>query len=482
MVRWLNKIAVFVAFVGCPTLTFSQEARGEEPLPAGWLSTQVNESGQHCERRSDHVEGRKLFIACGAAGVWEVSRDEAVPRFVRSYPFSGDAVGFVTEPDGRLWVKLQVLEARPFPVASASTQGAGSFPESGPHPEGPIDAPRTPTATPAPPSVAPASPVAPALAPVVEKAGRVVRSAPGEVVISLGKLNGILRSDHIELSLERADELGGDDLALSREPIAVGVVTNVSNGSARVRLGLNENVPVGALAIPTRAAVSSSISAPPRVAGLWGLELFARPFAALDELGGGALLSGAIGYRFKHLHLQAVVDPLAFADVQDKSSVTATMAGLIVSYDSQYFEMGLGLGGQSVNETSTFLQPGSGMAALQLIRLGAQDGLNISARTSVALFHSEFQFGGMVASGQIPVTRGYWLLLNGGGGNVGYGFGELGLRVLLTGNGLAGSKYLTVTAGGAGVFKSGDCPPFEFCGQGISYGGPMAGVGGEWRF
>jgi len=113
--------------------------------------------------------------------------------------------------------------------------------------------------------------------------------------------------------------------------------------------------------------------------------------------------------------------------------------------------------------------------------LGAQDGLNISARTNIVLFHSEFQFGGMVASGQIPVTPGYWLLLNGGGGGIGYGYGELGLRVLLTGNGLAGSKFLTVTAGGAAVFRSGACDQFFNC-QTLVYGGPMAGIGGEWRF
>jgi hypothetical protein len=476
MAWWLNKIAVLTALAAGLALTGTSGARADEPLPPDWLSAQVNENGQRCERRAEHTLGKRLFLACGAAGVWEIARDDAAPRFVRSYAFSGDVVGFVTEPDGRLWVKLQVLEARPF--APASTAGAVLFPDSAQRPIAP-SAPVAPSA-PAEPAAQGAAPPAPA--PPVEMLGRVVRSAPGEVVISLGKLNGIARNDHIELSLERADELAADEVALSREPVAVGLVTNVSNGNARVRLGLNENVPVGAIAIATRASVTSSLSAPPRVSGVWGLELFARPFAALDELGGGALLSGAIGYRFKHLHLQAVVDPLAFADVQDKSSVAAANAGLIASYDSQYFEMGLGLGAQSVNETSNFLQPGSGLAALQLIRLGAQDGLNISARTSVALFHSEFQFGGMVASGQIPVTRGYWLLLNGGGGNVGYGFGELGLRVLLTGNGLAGSKFLTVTAGGAGVFKSGNCPPFEFCGEQISYGGPMAGVGGEWRF
>ena len=64
---------------------------------------------------------------------------------------------------------------------------------------------------------------------------------------------------------------------------------------------------------------------------------------------------------------------------------------------------------------------------------------------------------GMVAQTQIPVSRGYWLLLGGGGGNVGYGYGELGLRVLLKGNGRAGSAFLTTTAGGAAGNGYGTC-------------------------
>jgi hypothetical protein len=476
MAWWLNKIAVLTAFAGGLVLAGAQSARAQEALPPDWLAAKVNESGQHCDRRAEHRDGKKLFVACGAAGAWELALDEPVPRFVRSHAFSGDVVGFVSEADGRLWVKLQVLEARPLSAAGAPGSGPGGvvFPDAAP--------PARPAAPLPPPAAAPVSaPVAPAPTAVGVKVAKVLRSAPGEVVISLGSVDGIARGDHIELSLEHADDLAADDAALSREPVAVGLVTNVSEKVARVRLGLNENVPVGALAIPTRASVTSSLSAPPRVSNLWNLELMARPFAALDELGGGALLSGALGYRFNHLHLQALVDPLAFADVQNNNSVAAINVGVAASYDSQYFEMGLGLGAQTVNEAGFLLQPGSGIAALQLIRLGALDGLNISARTSIVLFHSEFQFGGMVASGQIPVTRGYWLLLQGGGGNVGYGFGEFGLRVLLAGNGQTGSKFLTVTAGGAGVFKSGCEQQFFSC-ESTSYGGPMAGVGGEWRF
>jgi hypothetical protein len=467
MAWWLNKIAAFAAFAGC--LATERSARAQETLPADWLSAQVSENGQHCDKRAEHVVGKRALFACGAAGVWEIALEESGPRFVRSHGFAGDVVGFFAEPDGRLWVKLQVLEARPF--ASATSPGAVRFPDPTPASSVGPAPPPTPAAVPAPP---------PAATGARTKGGRVTRTAPGEVVISLGTLDGIGRSDRIELSLEHAGD--GDEAALSREAIAVGVVTNVTEQSAKVRLGLNESVPVGALAALTRSQLTASLSAPPRVTDLWSLQLLARPFTALGELGGGVLLSGAIGRHFGNLHLQAVVDPLAFADVQDKSSVTAANAALIASYDSQYFEMGLGFGGQTVNESGFFLDPGSGIAAEQLIRLGAQDGLNISARTSIVLFHREFEFGGMVASGQIPVTRGYWLLLNGGGGNVGYGFGEFGLRVLLAGNGLAGSKFLTISAGGAGVFKTGACDAFFFCQESVSYGGPMAGVGGEWRF
>jgi hypothetical protein len=218
------------------------------------------------------------------------------------------------------------------------------------------------------------------------------------------------------------------------------------------------------------------------VRGLYELELFARPFAAIDQLGGGALLSARFGYRFEHLHLQAVIDPVAFAAVKDQGNAGALNGALIASYDSQYIELGLGLGAQTVNEVDTTVDSGSGLTAVQIVRFGARDGLNLAARTNIALFHSQFQFGGLVVSSQIPLTRGYWFLLDGGGGNIGYAYGELGLRALLAGNGLSGSKYLSVTAGGVGIFNSGSCDANFSCTPERSYGGPMVGVGGEWRF
>ena len=474
MVRSNKLLALgFAAGVG---LVGSGVAAQEVTAPAGFLEAQVNERGQKCDAKATRASGAGLLVACGAAGVWEIALSEAGPSFVRSHQFAGDAVGFLVDSDGSLWVKLQVLEARRF--LPGQSNGTGSFPS-----DAPVAAPLPPAPPAQPP---PRKPQAEVAEPPVRSEGRVTKVAPGEVVISLGSDDNVDRGDRIELALVQADENEGDmgeEAVLSREALAVGVVTNVSERSAKVRLGMNERVSLGAVATPTRAGVTASLVSPPRVTGIWDVDVMLRPFAAVGEFGGGFLLSAALSRRFDgHFQLRAVLDPWAFGDAEDRESVNALNAAVIASYDSQYFEMGLGLGAQTVNEPDFFLEPGTGLSAAQLIRLGPQDGLNLTARTSVVLFHSEFAFGGMVATAQIPITRGYWLTFGGGGGNVGYGYGELGLRVLLKGDGLAGSRFLTVAAGGAGVFRSAFCFAFEPCGESISYGGPMAGIGSEWRF
>jgi hypothetical protein len=469
MVGWSKRVSLALStatFLGAGNL------RAAEPLPQGWLEGIRNERGQRCELRGEQASSEHLLLACGSAGVWEIAFDAAGPHFARSFAFEGDVSGFFVEADGRVWVKLTVQRAQPLdgalPAAATAPAAVPSLPSAAP----PLPPPARPAAEAKPKSGA------------ERRVGRVVSEKPGEVVISLGAADGISRSDRIELALEHKEDWARDVSAVSKEAIAVGVVINVTEHHAKVRLGLNEAVPVGAVAIPTRAATTASNSGPPRVTDVWELELMARPFAAIGELGGGVLLSGGFGRRLgKSWRVGAVLDPLAVADVENRESVGAANAAIFGSYDSQYLEMGLGFGAQTVNETDPGLEAGSGLTLAQIIRLGAEDGLNLSARTSIVLFHQEFDFGGMVGTVQIPVTRGYWLLLGGGGGNVGYGYGELGLRVLMSGNGLAGSTFLTTTAGGAAVFRSGYCDADAFiCNDSVGYGGPMAGIGGEWRF
>jgi hypothetical protein len=214
----------------------------------------------------------------------------------------------------------------------------------------------------------------------------------------------------------------------------------------------------------------------------------ARPFVALEDLGGGFLLDASVGYRFEsELHVEAVVSPLGWATGEDKPSVVPAVGFVKGSFDSHLFEIGLGFGGATVHDVTFPTESGSGLLVVQQVRIGAVDGLGLDVLSHVTLFHSRFRFSGMTARGQIPMGDRFWLLIAGGGGAAGYGYGELGVRALLRGNGDKGSFFFTGTVGGVGVFETVKTTcgtaDLEFgCDEEIVYAGPTLGAGGEWRF
>jgi hypothetical protein len=268
---------------------------------------------------------------------------------------------------------------------------------------------------------------------------------------------------------------------------AVGRVVKSSLLRARVEIGVNEAVPDNAVARVTSAPTTGSVFAPPRASGVWELGFLLRPFLVLEDLGLGSMLDAYAGYRFKApFHVQASLLPLAFGSAR---AGAAGAVGAFVSgaYDSHLFEVGLGLGAQTVNDPDFALNAGSGMLLAQRLRLGARDGAHLAFVSYVTLFHSNFQFSSLRVDAQIPVGARTWLRLAGGGGSLGLGFGEVGLRVLMSGNGGPGSFFLTTVIGWAHVFS--DCNELPTSAGGaaaigcstIDYNGPMLGAGGEFR-
>jgi hypothetical protein len=181
------------------------------------------------------------------------------------------------------------------------------------------------------------------------------------------------------------------------------------------------------------------------------------------------------------------VDPLAFG-VAKKGTVFTGALSVFGAYDTEFFEIGLGIGGALAfnmsedrydamgRERRDLGGTQRGLSIGQVGRLGARDGLQLTVRNSFLLLEGEFQYGGTTASAQIPIAARAWLMVRGGGGPTGYGFGELGLRVLAFGSGDRGSFFVTPTVGGAGTVGT------TVGGGEISYGGPMVGVGIEWRY
>jgi hypothetical protein len=245
---------------------------------------------------------------------------------------------------------------------------------------------------------------------------------------------------------------------------------------------------MGSFGSRAACAATGAESSPPRPAGTWELDTMLRAFLALERLGGGFLLSAGVGYRFEsNVHVRAQLDPFGIGDAEGEDA-SAPLAGFVyLGYDQRLFEVGLGIGGQTVHSVPIGTELGSGTLLVQGLRMGSVDGLHLALRSDVVLFHSEFSFSGFSGAGQIPVGDASWLLFRGAGGNAGYGYGEIGVKVLLRGNGGQGSMFLTVAAGGAVVFRS---ETFRSLGPGtISEGtaststsGPMVGAGATWRF
>ena len=444
-----------------------------------WLAVQRDSRGRACNRRAVETLGNRWIVACGESGLWTARRNPGGPIVLASVEDLGGPVVALFRREGRVWAEVVRREARDVAAVDENASQA-AFPNLD-------EAPRTQAPT-RPPPVAAAAPAAIALEDEENiPEGRVTSVLPGEVVVDLGRSNGLRVGARMELSVVTEEDVGSQFVE-RRQVLAVGMVRAVSEDFSRVELGMGERVPLGAKARAVNRNPTKSRAAPPRLGGVGHAGFMARPFIALEDLGGGFLLDANVGYRFaSEFHVEAAVSPLGWAVGEDKPSVSPFVGFVKGSYDSHLFEIGFGFGAATVKDVSFPIDSGSGFLVVQQVRIGAVDGLSLDVLSHVTLFHSRFRFSGMTARGQIPMGDRFWLLLAGGGGSAGYGYGEIGVRALLRGNGDKGSFFFTGTVGGVGVFDNvaATCggADFEFdCDEDILYAGPTIGAGGEWRF
>lgn len=341
--------------------------------------------------------------------------------------------------------------------------------------------------------------------------GSVIEVESGQVVIDLGSEAGVARGNHIELFVETSVQTSGGETAIQEDRVAIGEAVAVSETRSRVSLGLNERVSLNARARLTNLDLTGDVWAPARVGDIWDVAFVARPFLALGTVGVGMVSEVTVGYRFEQpLAVHLMLDPVGIG-LAEEGNVLAIAGNAIVSYDVDSFQVGLGLGWSAVNDELTsgfalaedasgsgdgieFDQVRSGLSIAQYARLGSRDGLHLAGLNSFILYDDEFVYGGTSSLIQVPlITEGphqLWLIFRGGGGRSGYVFGEAGLRVLASGNGDQGSFYITPTIGGASLWgeEDIDCGEYDYdydgdgvCTRDVDYGGPMVGIGLEWR-
>jgi hypothetical protein len=487
---WIGALGLFL--VGSASAGAQEAPPAAAPVakaPESWLPGLIEQrrdtQGRSCELQSLASSGELRYLACGEAGVWVVKLPPGrAPEVIEQRPTPGVASGFFLR-DGTLWVETtSVQAARLVPVEADAQIVPDPLATQG----------KPPAPNPPPLAAAAVAPVAQA-APGAPRTGEmsadedyepaeanVVSLDPGFAIIDMGREHGVASGDHVAFERVVKDRVDDDNAAQRRERLAVGMAVAIGESRTRVELGVGERVDIGAFAHPTREPVSARPFAPARLGGVWHVGFFVRPFLIVDNFGFGTSFEARAGYRFDvPFHLEAMVVPFTVATGREGAVVAAT--GLVVaSFDSKFFELGLGLGGQTVNDPAFDLEAGTGTTIAQRLRIGSADGGNIEVMTYVTLFHSEFEFADINIHAQLPVGDRSWLIANAGGGTGGMGFGELGLRVLLSGNGDAGSFLISATIGGVHVFESGFCEEeFRNCTE-VDYTGPMAGFGSEWRF
>jgi len=121
----------------------------------------------------------------------------------------------------------------------------------------------------------------------------------------------------------------------------------------------------------------------------------------------------------------------------------------------------------------------------EIIRTGARDGLALNMESSIIGANHQFNLGYFVSSIQIPLSRTTMLVIRGGGGPVGFAYGDVGVRALVRGNGGPGTVALTGFAGGASIMvdlcSTNTQSPFTESCNNSSLGGPSLGGAVEWK-
>lgn len=418
-----------------------------------------------CPMRSHWSSPTRVWVACESSKLLVLQRraDEGLD-LIEARSIAGEVMGFF-EHDGRVWAR--VLEEKALVVGKAGE--AGATPPEREVASGDVETGEKPGEQKGPSAAVHEAPVM----------GNVTRVSGLEVEVDRGTNSGISLGARIAF----ADGVSSVDE--KRRAAVVGRVVDVTEERASVQIGLNETVQIGSKARLTDEAITGSRIAPKRAQGLWELRGILRPLLSLGDLGGGVLGEFEAGYRMRDFHVGARVSPLGVARAGGET--VSTWGGYAYgAYDSWLFSAGLGIGAQAVNDTSDDpSDPTSGLSLVQLLRLGAVDGLHLTSRIHAVVFRGETEFSSLEAQGQIPVASGAWLILRGGGGTPGHGFGEIALRNLLFGSGGRGSTFLEVSVGGAGIFEKYCESPsavdlFPVCSTTV-VAGPLVGIGAEWR-
>ena len=350
-----------------------------------------------------------------------------------------------------------------------------------------------------------------------ETEGTVQEVRGDEAVIDVGSAAGVAEGNRFEIrSQEMVQqynlETRKDEMMPSNKVTAVVEVIRVASGSSLVLLGKGDRVKVGDKARLTKEELTRTNWFPGYQRSLNRVQARVAPFVGIDSLTVGTFASLMYDRTFSFpMRLEA-----GFRNVGlhfGESFGAPFQFDLVPSYDTDYFEVGLGGGYQfSADDRKR------GFSFLQKVRLGTVDGLNFTMWNSfiytdgyVEEVYSpvtvgvpcvpdnersgEFAWNGFDAALAIPLTDSVTLATDWSYSEAGWVYGDIGIRTRVRGNGGAGTLIIPVTIGGGVVLDyeqdsdgSFVCDPdsnsiekrpywYE-----NAYGGPVVSIGLDYRW
>lgn len=340
-------------------------------------------------------------------------------------------------------------------------------------------------------AAAPPAQPAPPAALVTAARGKVVRVEGGRVLFEL-EAGTLSPQAHVRIVSQRPVEkpdlvTGAPRVVPSNEVTAVLAVEEVDGAHGMAPIGRGDYAEVGDLVVATDEPLSERIMVPRRSPFSLRFGAMVRPFLGLEaNVNGrtskpvGLLIDAFVTWYLPWLPLaiEASVAPFGVAFNSIDSHYPTTIA-VTVAYTTDYFEIGLGVGGLFGNQGPCFpsgagteCEVNNGFTINQLLRLGALDGLSLTWRSSIFSRPDKFVFG--VGRGEVgvPLTSRLGLFAAGGAGENGWMLGEGGVRTYVGGTGARGTVILSASVGYSAVF---DGPQAERA------GGPSVAIGVEWR-
>lgn len=465
----------------------------------------------------------KLYLAAGMAGILVYAIDGQTVVALGSWT-PGDREVIRVERSGAGLVAVTArLEIVPLLVGENGTvrqAGLASFLQ------GEVMVPVVAEASPA---VVP--PVEPAVAGVLTSAGaigHVVEVRSEVAVLDVGVEHGVKVGDRFELRSQELKqqyslETGKDEMLPSNKVTAVVAVTSVGEGKTLVRLGRGDQARVGDVAVPTGRALTGDSWFPGYERNLNRIRARIAPFLGIDTLSAGMLTTALYDRTFNFpMRVEAGFSNIGFVFGEDFAA--PFHANVVPSYDTDYFEVGLGVGYVYSNHDRR-----KGLSFLQKVRLGTVDGLNLTVHNSfvyqrsssvngwfaydqvggkaVALGDSctpyaddeehtgyEFNWEGIDGTLSLPLTGRVTFITDWSFSNAGWFYADVGIRTLVMGTGGHGTLIIPVTIGGVVVQDYTPSYNSTYCDadsktyssyqeyESQSYGGPVVSIGIDYRW